>query len=206
VRTLEQHPSAPAAHGLRRVVDAEGRPYTDANAIRWTRFELRNGVVRKLPPTSPTTFESLLVENYIATPGAMLMRRQMWDTVGEFVVETQPCEDWDFNIRMARHAPIVYIDDIVVNWRRHPDAISNVSRRWREAYLRVRTRTVTSKENSPSQRAAAVSAFSWHCRGSWADIGGHLYGRRFRAALRALCRAGLTQVAFWRATRLPRVN
>jgi glycosyltransferase involved in cell wall biosynthesis len=202
-RTLDEHPSAPAAHGLARAIDPQGQqfPGDDLAQSMAQRREMRYGRVSDLPADAPTTFEALLIQNYPVTPGTILVRRRVWEKTGGYVPETVPCDDWDMHLRIARCGGIVLVNQIILNWRRHPGAASHNTRRWRNAYLLVRKRTILSEENTEQQRQAAVSAFQLTCRTAWADVRHHLLSGRLAASSRALARWILYQTAYWRVIR-----
>lgn len=203
VTALEEHPEAPAAHGRPRAIDPQGQPFPDdvLGEFLANRQEIRDGKLAPVPRGAPTTFEALLVENYPVTPGTTLVRHRVWDAVGDYARETQPCEDWDYNLRLARLGPIVLVDQVILNWRRHPGATSLNSRRWRNAYLRVRRRTITSHENTPAQRAAAIAAFRLNCTNAWRDVGRQLGRRNLRRSLIAAARGLVFESAYRRARR-----
>jgi glycosyltransferase involved in cell wall biosynthesis len=200
-QTLNQHPSAPATHALVRFVDPQGNEFPSESAAQRHRRELRSGSLVEVPAGAPTTFEALVLENYPVTPGTMLIRRHVWEALGGYEPEAPPCEDWDLNLRLARRGPIVFVDDVVVNWRRHPAAISLNSRRWRDAYILVRKRAVVAHDNTPDQRAAAVAAFRLTCRAAWADVKRQFVSGRLVGALNAFARVMTFEAAYWSATR-----
>jgi glycosyltransferase involved in cell wall biosynthesis len=201
IDVLERHPTAPAAHALVRFVDPRGNEFPSENAAQRHRRELRNGALVAVSADGPTTFEALVLENYPVTPGTMLIRRRVWQALDGYANETRPCEDWDFNLRLSRHGPIVFLDEVVLNWRRHPAATSLNSRRWRDAYLLVRKRAMQARENTPAQRAVAVAAFRLTCSGAWADVGRQFAGGRLRATFNAFARVLTFEAAFWSARR-----
>lgn len=203
VRALEVHNSAPAAHGLARAVDAQGHQYPgdDLERVMARRREVRDGHVVDVPSDAPTTFEALLVENFPVTPGTMLIRRSVRDDLGGYVPETVPCDDWDMHLRVARRGGVVLVERVVLNWRRHVGAASHNTRRWRQAYLLVRRRSIVSPENTHQQRAAALSAFGLTCRSAWSELGDHLASGRLVASTRTLARCVEFQTAYWRVLR-----
>ena len=200
IEALEAHPECPAAHGLARAIDPQGQQFPGDNLAQYmaNRREVRDGRVVDVPPGAPTTFESLLVENFPVTPGTMLMRRSTWDALGGYLPEAVPCEDWDMNLRIARRGGIALVDRVILNWRRHPAAISFTSPRWRQAYLHVRRRTIASPDNDARQRATAINAFGIICRDGWAQVARHLLAGRVVQGARALARSVLYQTAYWR--------
>lgn len=202
-QALDANPSAPAAHGLARAIDPRGEQFPgDDLACRMAdRREVRDGRTVEVPAGAPTTFEALLVENYPVTPGTALIRRGIWESLGGYAPETVPCDDWDMHLRIARRGGITLVDRVVLNWRRHPGAASHTTRRWRDAYLQVRTRTVLAEDNTPAQRAAAVAAFRLTCRGALSDAARELRAGRAVAGARALARWAVFQVTYRRAVR-----
>jgi glycosyltransferase involved in cell wall biosynthesis len=157
VRALEARPEAPGAHGLCRCIDSDGNPYSGdvlADDMRRRIAIVGNGL-STLPTTAPTTFGALLMRNYITTPGVSLVRRSALAMVGPFEQSVAPCEDWDMNLRLARLGDFVFVDQVLLSWRRHAGAISMVSKSWRHAYCETRRRSVSARENTRAQRRAA---------------------------------------------------
>jgi len=200
---LDANPTAPAAHGLARAIDPGGQqfPEDDLAETMANRRALLEGQLVNLPGDSPTTFEALLIENYPVTPGTMLVRRSVWNALGGYVPEAVPCDDWDMHLRIARHGGIVLVNRIILSWRRHPGAASHNTRRWRNAYLLVRKRTILAPDNTAKQRQASIAAFQLTCRGALADFGRNLQGGRLSASLRALARWAQYQTVCWQVTR-----
>ena len=203
IEALEAHPEYPAAHGLARAIDPQGKqfPGDDLAQSMAHRREVRDGRIVDAPPDSPTTFEALLVENFPVTPGTMLVRRSICDALGGYVHEAVPCDDWDMNLRIARRGGIALVNRVILNWRRHPGAASHTTRRWRHAHLFVRRRTIASPDNDARQRAAAISAFGIKCREAWTQVTRHLLGGQVVPGARALARSVLYQTTYWRTLR-----
>jgi hypothetical protein len=88
-----------------------------------------------------------------------------------------------------------------LNWRRHPGAASHNTRRWRQAYLLVRERTVLSTENTASQRQAAIDAFRLTCRSARSEMGRNLVSGRVAASARAAARWCVYETAYLRVLR-----
>jgi glycosyltransferase involved in cell wall biosynthesis len=194
VGELERHPECPAAHGLARAVDAEGRQFADddlTESMRQRR-EIRDRRYVDLSVSAPTSFQAELVQNYVVTPGTSLIRRRVLAPLGGFAPATDPCEDWDMNLRIARHGGFALVDRVILNWRRHPRSISNTAgKRWRRAHLAVLQRAILAVENTPEQQKAAEFALLARCRESAAGAGQELAHGRVRSSARALMRASL---------------
>jgi GT2 family glycosyltransferase len=84
-----------------------------------------------------------------------MIRRSAFEKVGRYEAGVEPCDDWDMNLRIARLGGFVFIDEILLSWRRHSMASSNVSKRWLKAYMAARRRSIFAPENTPEQRRAA---------------------------------------------------
>jgi glycosyltransferase involved in cell wall biosynthesis len=157
---LDGNPRAPAVHCVCRCVDMNGVQFPDddhAERMRNRRAIVGEDIV-PLPRTAPTSFGALLMENYVTTPGTSAIRRSAFDAVGKYDGTLEPCDDWDMNMRVARLGDFVFVDEILLSWRRHSMAISNVSTRWRRAYLATRYKSIYAPENTPAQRRAAKTA------------------------------------------------
>jgi len=199
VDALERHPEHGAAHGLARSTELEGRQYEsdDLTDSMRQRRAIQGGRFVDLPISAPTTFEAVLVKNYLVTPGTSLIRRRLFESLGGYEPATVPCDDWDMNLRIARNGGFFFADRVILNWRRHPDAISNTSRRWRQSYLAVRKRAIRSADNTPTQRQAARFAFISECRGIRGEALEDLKRGEVRSAGRALARALLFHLAYY---------
>jgi glycosyltransferase involved in cell wall biosynthesis len=166
VDALDSHPAAPAAHALARATDLDGRPYPDddlAETMR-NRRQWRDGVLVDIPITSPTPFAAMIVRNWVGTPGTSIIRRAALRSVGELDPATAPADDWDVNIRLSRLGDFIFVDRVVLNWRRHPDSLANTSKRWRRANFEVRKRSIRHSTNTAAQRAIAVDLLGQDCK------------------------------------------
>ena len=166
VQALEVNRECVAAHGLAQCILGTGERYAfDDHAERTRkRMAVVGDRVVALPLTAPTTFGAVLIENYITTPGTSIVRRRVMEDVGPFESSTEPCDDWDMNLRISRRGDYAFVNHVVLNWRRHDAAASQVSKRWRQAFIAARARSIQSSENTPAQRAAALIAFRYYLR------------------------------------------
>jgi glycosyltransferase involved in cell wall biosynthesis len=67
---------------------------------------------------------SLLRRNYIWTTGAVMYRRTAFESVGGFNTLVSASADFDLNARIARVFPICCCERVVVEYRRHDQAMS----------------------------------------------------------------------------------
>lgn len=137
---LEAQPNAALAYGRHTLIDAEGKPLAGTS-----------------PPHAPgTAFEALLRSNFITVPGAVLHRRHLLLTAGGFAAGIDPAADYELYLRLARRHPIVAVDDVVVEYRRHGASMS---------------------ADPGRTLAATLQAHRWHGR--------HVHGESVRDAYRA---------------------
>jgi hypothetical protein len=59
---------------------------------------------------------------------------------------------------------LIFVNRVVLNWRRHPDAQANKVRGYRWANLTVRRRSLQARDNTPEQRAVALDLLRADCR------------------------------------------
>jgi glycosyltransferase involved in cell wall biosynthesis len=181
VDVLDRNPQYVAAHGSVRCIDADGNPVRgdDLEDRCRDRQGFRNGRLVRLQPDEPTTFGALVYHNCVVSPGAALIRRDAVVFVGGFDRATEPADDADLELRISRLGDFGFVDRPVLRWRRHPEAQSGTSRRWRTASFRIRAKTLTDPANTADQlrssslalRGAAVaglrSAAETLRRGAW---------------------------------------
>src|SRR5262249_42272416 len=112
---------------------------------------------------------------------------------------TAPADDWDMNLRIARRGGFALVDQVILNWRRHPGSLSNTSRRWRQGYLAVWKRTLQSTENTPNQDQAAKFVLLGICRSLRREVGQACKRGQVRPAARALTRAVFFYATYYHA-------
>lgn len=210
VGALEAQPECAAAHGLARAVDPAGKQFAadDLMESMRRRREIRDGRYVDLPISAPTSFQAELVQNYVVTPGTSLIRRHVFESLGGFAPSLDVCEDWDLNLRIARHGGFALVDRVILNWRRRPGSISHTAdKRWRHAYFAVLKRTTISVENTPEQRKAAELALLRRCRESLFAAGQMLRRGQVLPAARALMHALLYVSTYYGSHRIkPRLK
>jgi glycosyltransferase involved in cell wall biosynthesis len=198
---LDARPSAVAAHGLARCIDDEGRRHPNDKQEAWMRArkEWRDGQLRSLEADEPTSFEALAVENWVVTPGTMLIRRDAMQRVGPLDPRTAPADDWELGLRLSRIGEIAFVDHVVLSWRRHQTTLSETSANWRRAYFRVRDKLLADPANSPAQSRVARVTYRNVNRGSWREAWAELRRRNLSGAARRVARAVEGQARYLRA-------
>lgn len=175
VEALDARPHAVAATGLARFVDEHAEPVWVGQLQSWGRQRVGVSGDRLVawPLDQPTPFAVLAYANRVATMGVALYRRSAFAAAGLFDPLAEPCDDWDMHLRMSLRGDFVFVDRVVLDWRRHAD---NASRRRslmaeRETY--VRAKLLSSAELSGEQRRVArVANRYWRRKASaaWARL------------------------------------
>jgi glycosyltransferase involved in cell wall biosynthesis len=191
VRALQSNPRLVGAHGLARCIDEVGDfiPGDDLEERMRDRRAFRETKLVAMNPDEPVDFGALVYHNYVITPGILVMRHSALDAVGEFDPETDPADDWDFAIRLSREGDIGYVEQIVLNWRRHGDTLTQTSPRWKSAYFRVRRKMLADPTNTADQRRLARLGYTHIARSTAQDAWVQLRHGRVKEAAKAAARA-----------------
>ena len=133
VAVLDTHPEYAGAHSLVRCIDEFGDlvPTDDIEQRLRDRKGFHDGRLRPVEPSDPTTFADLVFENWVVTPGALLVRRPILERTGGFDASTVPADDWDMVVRLSRWGDFGRVDKALLLWRRHSGAQSYHSSGWR---------------------------------------------------------------------------
>ena len=182
---LEAEPRRVAAYGLARATDLSGNQYLhdDLTTVMRRRRVVTGGHYVELPITGPTTFEAMVVNNCVVTPGTAMVRPSAVRALGGFDPTTSPGDDWDFFLRLSRLGGLVLVNEVILNWRRHPDSLANTSRQFRRSYYTIVTRAATAPEHTGAHRHAALAALVAQNRGLRGVLSDHVRHRKPRAAL-----------------------
>lgn len=204
---LEAQPQAAGAHGLAREIDDRSRPGPAGQLEQQLRRRLAlNGRrVAELPPAAPTTFGALLVNCWIVTPGVCLLRRSFLDRAGGFRQELTPSEDWEFWLRLTRLGELVFVERVLLDYRRHEGSVSADLRRMREARGRIFDHLQRDPGLTPAERWMVKNVFRCTQRYHAARFG-RAAGEKFRAGdwRGALRQLGYALDYGFRAVRGPR--
>lgn len=206
VRSLLNRPDAAFTSGTASVIDASG-------AVVDERCEL---------PLDGDLYRALLLGNYIATPGAAMFRRRLFEAIGGFDSSLHASEDYDLYLRMARRFPVCFHGAAVVEKRRHAgNTTSSVVRSlpWALAVIR-RHGAAIGRDDAYWQAyrlgkksyitrygyGAAVAAAKHGVRAEWREawIALKLLIREPRCAWSAVGRIAQRGGAFLRRTRVAR--
>jgi glycosyltransferase involved in cell wall biosynthesis len=69
-------------------------------------------------------YRALLFEYTIGATSSVLVKREVFDTVGLFDGSLEPCEDWDLWLRISKEYLVFPIKEYLVQYREHQDRIS----------------------------------------------------------------------------------
>jgi len=164
-QALIDNPTMAAAHGLACMTDLEGNSIEDTSALAISHNR------RKIVPNNdrysiefcdrdePTNFVSMICNCGVPTPGLILLRRSTFESIkedyGYFDPSVGSGNDWDAWIRLTLRGPMAAIDEILLDWRQHPNNGTNDTTETRDADHKVRTKMMSLPILSPNQRAMA---------------------------------------------------
>jgi glycosyltransferase involved in cell wall biosynthesis len=198
-------------HALAELVDADGRvvaPGTYPDRGRH-RLALQGRYLSVLPLSAPTTFDVLINGNVLFPPGLVLARRSAYDLVGPFDEQLNGPEDWDMLIRLSRVGHFDFINDVILDYRRHGSNLGASPGVPAQAWL-VRCLNYWSTENTSDQQRRAQRGWRAYQRQLRAEemrvLSDAVRGRRWSVGTLALLRAGVFTIRGWRGFPLPRVR
>lgn len=147
IAALAEHPDAPAAHGRSACIDVAGRPIPHEGRERLGRRRRgpsatalpRRRRFRYLHRAEPTSLAELSLANPISTPGQVLVRAAALPQ-RPFDADLVGAEDWQLWIDLAAATPLSFVDDVVIDYRRHGSNSSADWGRTSTADYRVRVR------------------------------------------------------------------
>ena len=121
IAALEQNPKCPAAHGLSRFIDAEGKPVFvgELEKDQATRRYVLGRKVAELSVEPPTSFEVEMFQNKISTVGQAMVRRSFFNGEPAFDARWVPCDDWDLYLRLTLAGGIAFVPKVTIGWRTH---------------------------------------------------------------------------------------
>ena len=153
------------AHGLAEMIDQNSQPIEPGGFSRFQRERAGFDGTRMVTwgTDRPTTFETVIQHSRVYPPGLLLTRRVFVEKVGPFDAGVSPVEDWDMLIRLTRFGPIAFVDNVILQYRRHPQQATTASLdRIYAATRKLHRKTYEAPENSAAQRAVVRGSFrSW---------------------------------------------
>lgn len=175
---------AVGSHGLGEFIDASGAridPGVWAEAGR-NRIGVEGRRLVRWPLDRPTSYAVLINGNRTFPPGLVLARRSAYERAGPFDESLNGPEDWDMLIRLSRAGDLEFVNDVILEYRRHEKNLG-ASTSVPEQAWRVRCIAFHSPENSPAQQDLA--------RRGWRAYQVRMASERIASAGRALARGRL---------------
>jgi glycosyltransferase involved in cell wall biosynthesis len=111
---LQDHPEAGAAFCRTIYIDSQGR---------WTGM---TGMVQTKEGIVSDMAEKLYTEQYIQTP-SMVVKREVYETLGTFDRRLNCMEDWEMWIRIANTFPIAASNRVLALYRTHSENSTNLT-------------------------------------------------------------------------------
>jgi glycosyltransferase involved in cell wall biosynthesis len=161
VRALRSAPDdSVGAHGIARYIDAAGAPLLPGKLEGELRRRrgVANGRLTEWPIDSPTTFANLVFTCCIPV-GTALIRRSALARVGRFDERAVPADDYDMWSRLARLGAFAFVDEVVMEYRRHAQPTWVRPRGIGRGSAYVRRKMIASPENTPEQARQARDGY-----------------------------------------------
>lgn len=160
ISAAESNPNCLGAHGVARMIDAAGRPLTDERFEEWGRGREDFGPngLRRLGADEPTTFGCLALVDRMIPPAVAIIRTSVHRQVGGYDPDLVNWPDWEHFLRLARLGDFAFVEQVVVDYRRHDANLSGRPGFMATANV-VRARTRESALNSPEQQRACDRAW-----------------------------------------------
>ena len=207
---LQADHEAIGVHGLAEMVDESGERvgYWDHTAFGRNRLGVEGDRLIVWPPDRPTSFRVLINGNVLFPPGLVLARRSAYEQAGRFDEQITGGEDWDMLIRLSRYGHFSFVDDVILQYRRHNFNMGARLEVEHQAWL-VRCKGFHSPENDAGQRLLARRGWRAYQRlmiGERYKAGrGHLRGRSVRKGVGELTRIPVHLFRFARGYPTPRL-
>lgn len=199
---LDARPDASGVTGNARRVDEAGVPVDLGNHERRVRgrVALDGRRLRLLGMDEDTDFAALAVSGRIWPPAMGLFRADRVRAVGGFDETLAIGEDWDLYLRLARTGPLVFVDQVIVDYRQHPaSATAQDHERIIYELDRVRHKAWLDATNSPAQRRAVVDGWRAVQRSAYRKTLGEA-AQALAARRRSALRRSLADAAVLRRT------
>ena len=118
VALLDAHPEIGLAGTRRQFIDPQDKPLD---------------IPDKLTATDNSSIQALLLDINCIHHGSFMFRSELLDVIGDYTVELEPSEDYDFCLRVAEVAQLANLNDALYLYRVHPTSVSKL-KEYRQAY------------------------------------------------------------------------
>lgn len=150
---IENNPKYIGVYGLAEFIIEPGtqfhkRSFADECRIR---IDCASGFPKRLSIHQPTSFSSIITTSTMFPPGRVLARKETYLTLGGFDESMKYAEDWDLLTRMSRYGDFYFINDVILEYRRHSSNLG-MSPKVSRACKKLQVRTFYSQKNSPKHK------------------------------------------------------
>ena len=167
---LDKNPSATAAAGFCRNMDADGAFLNDAPTA-WQMERTRAGKIEPCAANEAITYEVIVCQNPIISPGMVLIRREYLEQIGQWDQSVAPADDWDIWARLTLHGPILTIPRVILRYRMHGNNASKQSGKMKQGERAFYRKLMESPQLDAARRRMARL-------GAWNHEQGLYSGRR----------------------------
>ena len=157
IYALQGQPEAVAVAGLSCYIDENSVPMPDA-CEGWCR-EPHLRLNKMMPSQQPSHFV-LSYRSCIASPGSVLICADAARQAGEWDAATSPCEDWDMWLRLSCIGEFIFLDEVVLLYRRHSDNMSSNIAIMSRGVKVVRRKALRNAKNTPALYTQTLRACS----------------------------------------------
>ncbi len=167
---LKKHPGATAAAGFCRNIDADGAFLNDAPTA-WQMERTRAGKIEHCAANETITYDVIVCQNPIISPGMVLIRRECLEQIGPWDQAVAPADDWDIWARLTLHGPILTVPRVTLRYRMHGNNASKQSGKMKRGERAFYRKLMESPQLDTERRRMARS-------GGWNHEQGLYSGRR----------------------------
>jgi glycosyltransferase involved in cell wall biosynthesis len=120
VESLRANKDCVGSHGIARIIDTDGKPYSLGKAKTWPaeRKGIKGFLPRKFNGTKTTDFAMLVFGNFVPI-GATLVHKWVFEKVGKFNPKTFIFPDWEMWIRISSLGPFAFVNRELYKYRVH---------------------------------------------------------------------------------------
>jgi len=159
ITSLDARPEAVGAHGLGSYIDADGAPINIGRLERWGRLRpYVVGVTHKVcTPDENTGFKSLALGGYMPI-GTQIVRRTQLEAEELFDESLRACEDWDLWVRLSLKAEFLFVDRVILKYRRHAQSTTSDRKLVLAGHYDAATRLLESGKMNMEQRSHFIAS------------------------------------------------
>jgi len=173
-------PEALGAHGLARLIDAQGVAAWPGEGEQFGRRRrvVEGGRMTDWPEDRPTTFEVMAIGNCLYTSGQLLLRREAFAASGGYRPGAKMAEDWEVWLRLTAAGHLAFVDQVVLGYRRHDSNVSSDKAWLIREINRIRREAQTAPWLSAPQReyvrtarrVLGIEAGRQHWSAAWQEL------------------------------------